>query len=75
GHEKVAQLERKIGTPLRLYSGYSDSKQDNPLLYFCQHRQLGKGDQRFDAGVPRLAGHRLNSGIALQRGVISRPLD
>ncbi|MDI4701298.1 hypothetical protein MJI37_21625, partial [Salmonella enterica subsp. enterica serovar Cerro] len=28
----------KIGTPLRLYSGYSDSKQDNPLLYFCQHR-------------------------------------
>ncbi|HIH8439993.1 phosphatidylglycerophosphatase C, partial [Escherichia coli] len=25
GHEKVAQLERKIGTPLRLYSGYSDS--------------------------------------------------
>lgn len=38
GHEKVAQLERKIGTPLRLYSGYSDSKQDNPLLYFCQHR-------------------------------------
>jgi phosphatidylglycerophosphatase C len=38
GHEKVAQLEQKIGTPLRLYSGYSDSKQDNPLLYFCQHR-------------------------------------
>ena len=38
GHEKVAQLERKIGTPLRLHSGYSDSKQDNPLLYFCQHR-------------------------------------
>ena len=34
GHEK----ERKIGTPLRLYSGYSDSNQDNPLLYFCQHR-------------------------------------
>jgi len=38
GHEKVAQLERRIGTPLRLHSGYSDSKQDNPLLYFCQHR-------------------------------------
>ncbi|MCX9931146.1 phosphatidylglycerophosphatase C [Escherichia coli] len=38
GHEKVAQLERKIGTPLRLYSGYSDSNQDTPLLYFCQHR-------------------------------------
>jgi phosphatidylglycerophosphatase C len=29
---------KRIGTPLRLYSGYSDSKQDNPLLYFCQHR-------------------------------------
>lgn len=38
GHEKVVQLEHKIGTPLRLFSGYSDSKQDNPLLYFCQHR-------------------------------------
>ena len=38
GHEKVAQLEQKIGTPLRLWSGYSDSNQDNPLLYFCQHR-------------------------------------
>ncbi|WP_220266338.1 phosphatidylglycerophosphatase C [Enterobacter sp. Colony194] len=38
GHEKVAQLEQQIGTPLRLYSGYSDSRQDNPLLYFCQHR-------------------------------------
>ena len=38
GHEKVVQLEKRIGTPLRLYSGYSDSKQDNPLLYFCQHR-------------------------------------
>ena len=36
--QKVAQLEKRIGTPLRLYSGYSDSKQDNPLLYFCQHR-------------------------------------
>ncbi|MBN7122669.1 MULTISPECIES: phosphatidylglycerophosphatase C [Erwinia] len=38
GHEKVARLEEKIGTPLQLYSGYSDSKQDNPLLFFCQHR-------------------------------------
>ena len=38
GHEKVAQLEKRIGTPLQLYSGYSDSKQDNPLLFFCQHR-------------------------------------
>ncbi|MCU5773937.1 phosphatidylglycerophosphatase C [Erwiniaceae bacterium BAC15a-03b] len=38
GHEKVARLEDQIGTPLQLYSGYSDSKQDNPLLFFCQHR-------------------------------------
>lgn len=38
GHEKVARLEKHIGTPLQLYSGYSDSKQDNPLLFFCQHR-------------------------------------
>lgn len=38
GQEKVIQLERRLGTPLRLYSGYSDSKQDNPLLYFCEHR-------------------------------------
>ncbi|MEN0616297.1 phosphatidylglycerophosphatase C [Klebsiella indica] len=38
GNEKVRQLEHKIGAPLRLYSGYSDSEQDNPLLYFCQHR-------------------------------------
>ncbi len=38
GHEKVVQLEKKIGAPLRLYSGYSDSEQDNPLLGFCQHR-------------------------------------
>lgn len=38
GHEKVARLEEQIGTPLQLYSGYSDSKQDNPLLFFCQHR-------------------------------------
>jgi len=38
GHEKVAQLEEQIGTPLQLHSGYSDSKQDNPLLFFCQHR-------------------------------------
>jgi phosphatidylglycerophosphatase C len=34
----VTQLECQIGAPLQLYSGYSDSKQDNPLLSFCQHR-------------------------------------
>ncbi|SFN11523.1 phosphatidylglycerophosphatase C [Izhakiella capsodis] len=38
GREKVAQLEEQIGVPLHLYSGYSDSNQDNPLLFFCQHR-------------------------------------
>ena len=38
GHEKVVQLEQRLGSPLRLYSGYSDSTQDNPLLYFCEHR-------------------------------------
>lgn len=38
GHVKVSQLEMQIGTPLQLYSGYSDSNQDNPLLFFCQHR-------------------------------------
>lgn len=38
GHEKVVQLEARLGAPLQLYSGYSDSKQDNPLLFFCQHR-------------------------------------
>ncbi|VXC97313.1 MULTISPECIES: phosphatidylglycerophosphatase C [Serratia] len=38
GREKVLQLERRLGSPLKLYSGYSDSKQDNPLLFFCEHR-------------------------------------
>ncbi len=38
GRNKVVLLEKQIGKPLQLYSGYSDSKQDNPLLSFCQHR-------------------------------------
>lgn len=38
GQEKVTQLEHRMGAPLQLYSGYSDSNQDNPLLYCCQHR-------------------------------------
>lgn len=38
GVQKVVQLEQRLGAPLKLYSGYSDSKQDNPLLYFCEHR-------------------------------------
>lgn len=38
GREKVVQMEKHLGTPLKLHSGYSDSKQDNPLLFFCEHR-------------------------------------
>lgn len=38
GQEKVVQMEKRLGKPLKLYSGYSDSKQDNPLLFFCEHR-------------------------------------
>ncbi|MHA0855015.1 phosphatidylglycerophosphatase C, partial [Serratia nematodiphila] len=38
GAQKVVQLEQRLGAPLQLYSGYSDSKQDNPLLFFCEHR-------------------------------------
>lgn len=38
GAQKVVQLEQRLGAPLKLYSGYSDSKQDNPLLFFCEHR-------------------------------------
>lgn len=37
GHERWYSW-RKDWRPLRLYSGYSDSEQDNPLLGFCQHR-------------------------------------
>jgi phosphatidylglycerophosphatase C len=38
GQEKVVQLEMQLGKPLKLFSGYSDSQQDNPLLAFCEHR-------------------------------------
>jgi phosphatidylglycerophosphatase C len=38
GRQKVLQLEQRLGSPLKLYSGYSDSKQDNQLLFFCEHR-------------------------------------
>ncbi|WP_114195355.1 phosphatidylglycerophosphatase C [Edaphovirga cremea] len=38
GMQKVSELEQRLGSPLKLYSGYSDSKQDNPLLFFCEHR-------------------------------------
>ncbi|VEA75687.1 HAD hydrolase, family IF [Salmonella enterica subsp. arizonae] len=35
GHEKVAQLERKSVTPLRLYSGYSDSNRITRCFIFA----------------------------------------
>jgi phosphatidylglycerophosphatase C len=38
GKEKVAQLELRLGKPLTLYSGYSDSTQDDPVLALCQQR-------------------------------------
>lgn len=37
-HEKVVQLEQRLGKPLQFYSGYSDSVLDDPVLNFCQHR-------------------------------------
>lgn len=36
--EKVVQLEQRLGKPLALYSGYSDSEQDDPVMVFCLHR-------------------------------------
>lgn len=38
GEEKVRQLEQRLGKPLALYSGYSDSRQDNPVMSLCLHR-------------------------------------
>lgn len=38
GDEKVVQLVQRIGTPLTLHSGYSDSDRDSPLLVCCQYR-------------------------------------
>ncbi|VFP87375.1 Phosphatidylglycerophosphatase C [Candidatus Erwinia haradaeae] len=38
GREKVAQLTKRIGQPLKLESGYSDSTLDDPLLLFCRNR-------------------------------------
>ncbi|WP_159566879.1 phosphatidylglycerophosphatase C [Budvicia diplopodorum] len=34
--EKVNQLELRLGKPLTLYSGYSDSIQDDPVLSLCE---------------------------------------
>lgn len=34
--EKVNQLEIRLGKPLNLYSGYSDSPQDDPVLSLCE---------------------------------------
>ncbi|AKM49031.1 phosphatidylglycerophosphatase C [Edwardsiella anguillarum] len=38
GREKVRQLERCLGRPLQLYSGYSDSRQDDVVLSYCRFR-------------------------------------
>ncbi|SNC58938.1 phosphatidylglycerophosphatase C [Sodalis endosymbiont of Henestaris halophilus] len=38
GYAKVSQLEYELRIPLKLYSGYSDSVNDNPLLYYCKYR-------------------------------------
>ncbi|GKX55185.1 phosphatidylglycerophosphatase C [Leminorella grimontii] len=38
GREKVKQLEQRLGKPLALYSGYSDSEQDDPVMLHCLHR-------------------------------------
>ena len=38
GQEKVVQLEKRLGAPLNLYSGYSDSDNDLPMIRHCQHR-------------------------------------
>ncbi|MBK5144894.1 acid phosphatase AphA [Budviciaceae bacterium BWR-B9] len=38
GKQKVVELEQRLGKPLSLYSGYSDSIQDDPVLACCQHR-------------------------------------
>lgn len=38
GKEKVVQLEQRLGMPLNLFSGYSDSHRDDVLMAFCQHR-------------------------------------
>lgn len=37
-HEKIVQLELRLGKPLQLYSGYSDSQLDDPVMNCCQHR-------------------------------------
>ena len=37
GKQKVIQLEKIVGKPLKIYSGYSDSKLDDALLIFCQN--------------------------------------
>ncbi|VFP78554.1 Phosphatidylglycerophosphatase C [Candidatus Erwinia haradaeae] len=37
GYEKVLQLELILGKPLNIKIGYSDSKMDDPLLFFCRN--------------------------------------
>ncbi|WP_205438631.1 phosphatidylglycerophosphatase C [Edwardsiella tarda] len=38
GQEKVRQLEQVLGRPFQLYSGYSDSRQDDCVLRHCRFR-------------------------------------
>lgn len=38
GKEKVTQLAQRLGEPLQLYRGYSDSSRDMPLLSCCEQR-------------------------------------
>lgn len=38
GREKVRLLEQRLGRPLQLYSGYSDSRQDDAVLHHCRFR-------------------------------------
>ena len=39
-------------------------------IFIHQRHQLRKGDQRFHAGIPGLAGNGLNGGIALHFGIV-----
>lgn len=38
GDEKVTQLQKEIGSPLVLYSGYSDSIRDDSILNYCKYK-------------------------------------
>lgn len=38
GKEKVRQLQQRMGTQLKLTSGYSDSKHDTPMMILCEQQ-------------------------------------